>query len=301
MNEPSNIYHIWAGISALTSALLWAFAAILFKKLGNNVSPLGINLGKGIIASLFLGILLLFMGHEAINNRTFLFLGISGLLGITLGDTFYFESLVRLGPRLTLIVTTLIPVVTMLLAIIFLHEKFLFVSWAGIILTLYGVFLVLWERAGVSCRPENWRSGIKYGLLTVFCCASGIIFSKMSLGLTSALKATFIRQIFGVMGLLFWGAIGFRWKDWLKPMFFDRNILRKLFFASFIGTFLGTWFCIIALKYTHAAIATTLNATSPLFILPLSFFVLKEKISFRAIIGSFIAVTGVGLIFFGTG
>jgi len=293
------IHHTWAAIFALTSALLWAFVTILFKKLGNDVFPLGMNLGKGIIASLFLGILLLFVDHKPISSHTFLFLGISGLLGITLGDTFYFESLIRLGPRLSLIITTLIPVVTVLLAIIILRESLFLTSWIGIFFTLYGVFLVLWERTPTGCHPKDWKLGIKYGVLAVLCCASGVIFSKMALGSISALKATFIRQIFGVIGLIFWGLIGFKLKVWLKPLFTDYALLKRLFFASFIGTFLGTWFCILALKYTDAAIATTLNATSPLFILPLAFFILKEKISFRAIIGSFIAVAGASLIFLG--
>lgn len=301
MIEISSIHHIWAAIFALTSALLWAFVTILFKKLGEDIVPLGINLGKGVIASLFLGTLLLFTDQKPISKHSFVFLGISGLLGITLGDTFYFESLIKLGPRLSLIITTLIPVVTVLLAIIIFHESLFLTSWLGIFFTLYGVFLVLRERTPTESHPKDWRLGIRHGILAVLCCASGVIFSKMALESISALKATFIRQIFGVIGLIFWGLIGFKLKGWLKPLFTDYILLKRLFFVSFIGTFLGTWFCILALKYTHVAIATTLNATSPLFILPLAFFILKEKISFRAIIGSFIAIVGVSLIFLGKG
>jgi drug/metabolite transporter (DMT)-like permease len=286
-------------IFALTSAFLWALVAILFKNLGNNILPLGMNLGKGIIASFLLGILVLFIDHKPVSNHAFLFLAISGLLGIALGDTFYFESLIRLGPRPSLVIATLIPVVTMLLAIVILHESYSLANWLGIFLTLCGVFLVLWDRSLGGYRTAGWKSGIQYGVLTVLCCSLGIICSKIVLESVSSLKATFIRQISGVIGLMFWGLFGLKFKIWIKPLFNDYVLLKKLFFASFIGTFLGTWFCILALKYTNAAIATTLNATSPLFILPLSFFILREKMSFRAIIGSFIAVAGVGLIFLG--
>lgn len=292
-------HHTWAAIFALTSALLWAFVSILFKKLGDDVSPIGMNLGKSVIASFFLGILFLFYDRTPISNNAVIFLGISGLLGISLGDTFYFQSLVRLGPRLSLIITTLIPVVTILLVHIMLHESLLPISWLGIFFTLSGVFLVLWDGAPVACYPIEWKSGIIYGVLTVLCCAAAVIFSKMALNSTSALKATFIRQIFGVLGLIFLGLINFQLKDWLKPLFNGFSLMKKLFFASFVGTFLGTWFCILALKYTDTAIAATLNATGPLFILPLAFFILKEKISSRAIMGSLVAVGGVSLIFLG--
>jgi drug/metabolite transporter (DMT)-like permease len=295
------MHHGWAGAFALISAFLWTLAALLFKKLGKKVFPLGMNLGKGVVASLLLGILILFTDHSPVTNRAIIFLGISGILGITFGDTFYFESLVRLGPRVSLIITILIPVVTILLASTILHESLLLTSWFGILLTLFGVLLVLLEKEQSGFLLKDFKPGIIYGLLSVFCCAAGILFSKTVLETTSVLRATFIRQVFGVMGLIILGLGNFKLRLWLKPVFKDPGLLKRLLFASFIGTFLGTLFSILALKYTYAAVATTLNATSPLFILPLAFFVLKEKVSFRAVLGSFIAVAGVSLIFLGGG
>ena len=73
--------------------------------------------------------------------------------------------------------------------------------------------------------------------------------------------------------------------------------MKTLLIAAVIGAFLGTWLSIIALKYTHAAVAATLNSTSPLFILPLAVLMLKERISSREILGALIAVSGVGIYF----
>lgn len=283
---------------ALSSAFMWALAAILFRKLGDKVSPLGMNLGKGIIAVVFIGSALLLTDASSVSNHAFIFLGISGLLGITFGDTFYFMALIRLGPRLALILATLIPVTTVILAVLILHERQSFLIWLGILSTLSGVTWVLWERLPEEYQISNRKVGVKYGILSVLCCASGIIFSKMVLESTSALEATFIRQVWGAVGLTIWGLAGSRLKIWLRPLS-NPILLKKLFFASFIGTFLGTWFCLLGLKYTDASIATTLNSTSPLFILPLAFFILKDKISIRAVVGSIIAVLGVSLIFLG--
>lgn len=299
MTNPLTIYNnISGGIFALTSAFLWALAAILFRKLGDKVSPIGMNLGKSIVAVICLGILLLLTDNGLISNRAILFLGISGLLGITLGDTFFFLSLVRLGPRLALILSTLIPVATVFFAVLFLHERLSLISWLGILFTLFGVSWVLLEHAPEKNQINSWKTGIVYGILAILCCACGVIFSKMVIESTSALKATFIRQSFGLTGLILYALLGFRLKDLLKPLI-NPFALKKLFIASFIGTFLGTWFCLLGLKYTNASIATTLNSASPLFILPLAFFMLKEKITFCAIIGSLIAITGITLIFFG--
>ena len=54
-----------------------------------------------------------------------------------------------------------------------------------------------------------------------------------------------------------------------------------------------------ALKTTQAGIVTAITATTPIFLLPMSRIVEKEKIGLRAVIGAVVAVTGViGLTFF---
>ena len=280
------------------SALMWAYASILFKGLSGKVSPISINLGKGIIAFIFLWVAVILNGTGVVTGHTFLFLGLSGLLGITLGDTFYFMALMRLGPRLVLILSTLIPVVAVLGSILVFHEEMSLIRWMGVILTLAGVAWVLWLETPAGKHLESWRAGIKYGILSVACCSSAIIFSKIAVETTSALTATFIRQGWALAGLFLLGTIGFRLKSWLSPLVKVSN-LKKLLFASFIGAFLGTWFCLLGLKYAYASIATTLNATSPIFVMPLTFLILKEKITFQAVMGCIIAVTGVALIFLG--
>jgi len=68
-------------------------------------------------------------------------------------------------------------------------------------------------------------------------------------------------------------------------------------FASFCGTYLGIWLQQTAIKLTDAGVASTLMQTSPLFVIPLSLF-LGEKVSWRAIAGVIIAITGIGLLFY---
>lgn len=285
-------------IFALGSAFLWAIATIIYRKLGDNILPLGINLGKSLIAVSCLGALLLFSGIGSIDRSAFLFLSISGILGITLGDTFFFASLVRLGPRLALIFTTLIPVITIILAIVILHEKLSAINFTGVLFTLTGVIWVIRERSLPASKIEDLKRGIKYAVISALFCSLGIIFCKMSLSYVSTLTATFIRQSSGLLGLIFLGTIGLRIKNWVRPLA-DLKLLKSIVLAGFIGAFLGTWFCLLALKYIDASIASTLNSTSPVFIVPLSSIFIKEKITFGSIFGSIVAVAGVSMILLG--
>ncbi|MBI4650829.1 DMT family transporter [Candidatus Desantisbacteria bacterium] len=199
------IYGILGGLAALLSAAAWAFGSILFQKLGDEVSPTGMNLGKGIIGILYLGIALLLIEVEPVDYHTFIFIGISGLLGIALGDTFFFKALMDLGAKTTLLLGTLGPVFTVVLSVIFLHEKPSISGWLGISLTVGGVTWVMSKNSPVERMKKNWTSGIKYSLLSSLCISIGIIFAKAGISSISAMQAALIRFLFSVIGLAIYG------------------------------------------------------------------------------------------------
>ena len=53
----------------------------------------------------------------------------------------------------------------------------------------------------------------------------------------------------------------------------------------------------MAVQYTHAGVASTLMALTPIIILLLSKVVFREKITFRQVLGAVISVLGVALFF----
>jgi drug/metabolite transporter (DMT)-like permease len=56
-----------------------------------------------------------------------------------------------------------------------------------------------------------------------------------------------------------------------------------------------------AIKHLDVALANTLNSTEPIFVIPLAFFLLREKIAIASIIGAVLVITGVALVFFAPG
>lgn len=289
--------HAIGALAALASAFLWAVSALLFRRIGDHVPPLGINLGKGLIAIALLGALSLPGGLALGDYDHLLVLAASGLVGIALGDSLYFMALVRLGPRVTLLLGTLIPVTTALLGVALLGERVAPLGWLGLGLTLAGVAYVLWQRApGDHGNTHRWGSGLAFGIAFILAEAAGILMTKVGVAGIGAMEATFVRTVFAVAGLTFWGLAMGSFGQWTTPLR-DRKTLGRLAVAAFIGAFLGTWLAVAALKYTHAAVAATLNSTSPLFILPLAAVFLRERISARAFAGAMLAVAGIGVYF----
>lgn len=287
-------------LAALAAALLWALASVTYGWIGQQVSPLGLNLSKGIVAVVMLSLTLIFSGEltPQISHSNLWLLMLSGIAGIGLGDTAYFEAMQRLGARRTLLLKeALSPPITACFALIFLAEILSIGAWVGIFLTVLGVIWVISERLASLEGPTELLSGISFGLLAALAQAVGAVLSRAALAGTavSPLWAALLRLSAGVGVLLLWGLARQQLGRWLKGMN-SKRLLAALVLAAFGGTYLGIWLQQVALKYTPAGIAQTLGATSPLFVLPVVA-ALGEVISIRAVLGVAIAIGGIALIF----
>lgn len=110
-------------------------------------------------------------------------------------------------------------------------------------------------------------------------------------------SATQIRTIAGIIGFLVVISVSKRWpsvRDAIKNRPAMRHTLRGSFFGPFLGVSLGLY----AAQHAGTGIAATIIATVPIILIPVSFFLFREKISIREIAGSVIAVSGVAVLFF---
>ncbi len=283
-------------IAALGSAAAWAFCSILFRKVGEDVSPAGIMLANSGIGIIYLGIALLLAGIGPVDTRTVLTLGLSGLLGLSLGGILFFRALMCLGPKLTVIMGLSCPIMTIALAVVLLHERPSPETWLGAGLTLAGITLVLWKRSSSGPRKERMFPGLVYAALSALCTAVSMILAKVGVADISPLQAAFIRQLWAVLGLALWGCATSRIKDWLAP-FREPRLVKLVVFGSFVAMFGGFWLSMMSLKYVDVSVSTTLCMTEPLFILPFTALLLKEQITWRETAGALIAFSGVALIF----
>jgi drug/metabolite transporter (DMT)-like permease len=281
---------------ALASAFLWAVASLVWGHLNKKqISPVAINLGKTILACFCFVAAALFIRSDAIDSKNYFFLFLSGLLGISIGDTSFFYSLKYLGPRISVLLAAFIPIATVLLAFLFLHESLSFFQWLGILACIYGIVVVLKERNPCAGQIIDKKRGIIWALVSVISCSVSVLISKTVLTTVGAFAASVVRLEAGAIGLLIYCVFNRQCFSNAKCLF-KPGLLGWLFLGSFLGTFLGIWFSLAALKYTLASVATVLNATSPIFILPLAYWFLKEKISPKTLWATIVTVIGVALV-----
>ncbi len=285
--------------SALGAAALWALATILYGRLGKNLSPLVLNLLKGLIA---LGLLLLTLALTTgqllptLSPGAALLLGASGAVGIGLGDTAYFGAVNALGARRALLLEMLAPPLSALMALAFLQEYLSGVAWLGIVLTLAGVAWVISERSPAAGGAVSAR-GVGLGLLAALGQSAGAVLSRAALADTAVdpLGSSAVRLAAGLVcigGLLVArGHTPQRVVAQVSP-----RLLAGVAIAAFFGTYLAIWLQQTALKLAPAGIAQALLATSPIMVLPMAL-ALGDRVTLRAAVGAAVALAGVWLLF----
>lgn len=290
--------------AALSSSAVWALASLLFTQLGKDIRAAALNLLKGVIAIvLLLGTLWVLEGApwpRGIPARDAGWLIASGFVGITIGDTAFFQALRRVGPRRSLLLLSLAPLLTAVLGWLVLGEPVTGGMVLGMLVTMGGISWVILERSTPTDSshhedPAAERAGVAFALLAALCQAVGNILVKEGGSEASALAVSAVRILAGCVGLVLSVVIARQMKD-VVSAFRRPRTAGLLFIATVLGTYMGIWLMNVGLLNAPVAVASTLNSTSPIFVLPLAAFVLKEKLSWRAIVGAAVAVAGVALL-----
>jgi drug/metabolite transporter (DMT)-like permease len=237
-----------------------------------------------------------FMPLDAAGHHWFWF-GLSGIIGFAIGDMLLFRAFVLLGARIAMLLMALVPVFGTIIAWLFLGESLDFSKLLAISIVIAGIVWVVAERHNNDQSAHHAITGILCGIGGAMGQAIGLILSKKGMGNDySALSANIIRVF--VACCLLWGITLFRGRvaDTVGKLK-DKKGASAVAGGAFCGPFLGVWLSLVAVQKTYVGIASTLMALPPIFLLPLSHWIFRERISIGAIIGTTVAVIGVALIF----
>ncbi|MEZ9902800.1 DMT family transporter [Vibrio breoganii] len=290
-------------IAAIGAAIVWAIATWIYGQFSHRFSALQLNIIKGVIASAMMLVVLPFLPPASIeiSKQHALILGISGVIGIAIGDSAYFASLKRIGPNNTLLLESLAPPLSGLLALLFLGLGLSIFNWLGVIVTTIAVTSVVLQPS--ANRGSVSKSGIGFGLLASVCQASGVVISHFALvaGDIDPLVGALLRLSIGVLAVAM--IIPFVERKPFSSLFKLGKGMGKmdkyyLLAAIAVGTFFALWLQQVALKHANPAIAQTLIATSPLFMLVI-YKIKGLAISRRSIIGTLVAIGGIALLLMG--
>jgi drug/metabolite transporter (DMT)-like permease len=287
--------------SAILTALLWSGTSLAFSSAAERLGSFTLNLFRLMLACLFLLLTIIIAGFDySLSSNQVFNLAISGVIGLVIGDTFLFTAFRHIGARLSMLLMALSPAMSAILAYFFLGESLSYWAILGMIVTIGGIALVVFERQEIpNSKYKISPIGIFHGFMGALGQAVGLVLAKFAFqeGDINGFVATFVR-IFASVAIIVPLAFGLRrFKNPVKIFMKDHKAFYSTLTGTFLGPYLGITFSLIAIAHTKVGIASTLMSTMPIIMLPMIRYIYKEKLNWRAIAGAVIAVAGVGILF----
>jgi len=286
---------------ATATAITWAFAVILFKRSGERVHPIALNTYKNVLSGLlFIPTIYLFeqsLFYPAPMSDYWL-LFISGALGIGISDTFFFKSLNLLGAGMTAIVDCLYSPSIIILAYLWLGETMSVLQIIGAALIISAILTAATKKGRGVLDQRSFLLGLMYGTLGMVTMGVGIIMVKPLLERSPLLWVTEMR-IFGGLAVLIIQLLLHSKRIEIVKSALSKEGWKYTFWGSILGTYLSLMLWLGGMKYTQASTAAALNQTSNIFIFIFAALILKERLNSIKVMGIFLAVVGVFMVFFG--
>jgi len=284
-------------LAALLAASFWAVATVLYHRAGSHFSPLQMNLVKGVIATPLLFIVSWLLGNSLTLTSGLWLLAVSGVIGITIGDSCHFAALRRLGPWHAMLLEYLAPPLAAFMAWVFLADGLTAIEVTGAVITLSGVLIVVTEKAPDK-QPALSLAGILFGCGAALCQASGLVmaFSVLQTESINAIDAAFVRLAAGSVLLAI--IVGLSQRKAYRAIVSQLQSINPLplLGAIVFGTFLAIWLQQISIAHINPGLTQTLLSTAPLFLIPISL-LKKQKITPRSVIGALISLAGIAILF----
>ena len=297
-------------LAALLTTLLFATSTVCGYRTAKQVGGIEANFWRITLATMFLTVWAFTFGSGFRGAPEWFML--SGLFGIGLGDSAYFQALPRLGSRRTvLLCQCLTAPFAVLIEWLWLGNKLNRLEILCVAVILAGVAIALAPGDHLKISARDWKIGLGASILAAFGGAVGtVIISKGYAAIHDAdlhvdAGTTGYQRVLGgiliptITLLIFKSrsahAHGPAFAENTLQVSRDKwtRIWPWVLANALAGQTLGVTCMQWALQSTPAGIVTAIIATTPVVLLPMTRIVEGEKIGVRSLIGALVAVSGV--------
>lgn len=274
-------------ILLLLACLFWAGNFVFSKSLVQHASPLTLTALKWFIAAICLFPLVWWKEKKILPPRNALLpMLLMGITGVVFFQLFLFLALAHTTASNVGLLSTLNMISIAIFSAIFLKEKMNFLQVVSMMVSLFGVILVL-TKGNIDYllsfhfnKGDLWMlaSVADWGLYTICC--------KWAMTKTSAMMSVFYSSIFGLM-ILF---------PFTVSDFTVTNINPSFVFSALYTGVVATVIAMVLWNISIQKLGSTLSGVFlnviPVFTSILAFLLLKEKMTWIQGIGSAIVITG---------
>lgn len=319
-------------IIAILAVLTFVASNVIFRKTEHEASPTFINFFRTAVGTLTFILIAFFLN---VLNLIFIIplelwvvLIFSFVFGQVIGDTAYFTAQKKLGTTIALAISMTFPLFTFILSLIFLSRPFKLNLIFSLVLIGVGIIIIGKSKINSENSNDNKNPIAKQTIkirfqeifgkdivkAIIFCFAASLGWAIGAVMIEVATvridKIIQVEELSSIIGnvirfpfaLLILSSMVWR-ENYLNKE--NNNFVNKkkslrtwalLISASIIGTSLGAYLYTESVHIAGADVVALIASASPLFSLPLTYFVNKEKISKFGFIGVTLTIFGVIVI-----
>ena len=295
-------------LAACTTLLSWSVGTLSFLKASRLMDPGLMNrarLGVAVIVTFIIACVTAGMLPWTLVMSTpltaWIWLGLSGLVGLAIGDLFGFTSLRILGARRQSVIGTTAPAASAIVGLALLGEELTLTDTVGIALTIFGVMVAMNtsdEREEVHSEGfGSYSVGILLAIGGAICQGAGLVLAKKGMLVQEAdiapFHATFLRMIVGFAATYLLDVIRRAPHRPLREAFTNEEARTAMFLGTFFGPIIGVTMSLIAAKNLDVAVAQTIFSLVPFVVMLIMRVFYGQRIPVRSIVGAVISVIGV--------
>ncbi len=298
-------------LAALLTTLLFSISAICGQRATRQIGGVEANFWRICIAAAFLAVWANFFGTKTSGEALPIF-ALSGLLGIGVGDTGYFQALQRLGTRRTVLISQCLTApAAALIEWLWLGTKLNLGEILFIAVILAGVAVAMAPAEHRDIPPRVLREGVVFGILAALGGALGAVLSRKAYTIAFAAGeipdpgTTGYQRVLGGALVPAIILLATKWRSApahggvfeSKTLHVSREKWGRIWpwvlGNGLAGQTLGVTAMQWALENTPTGIVTAIIAMTPVVLLPMTRVTDGEKIGVRSLIGALIGVSGV--------
>jgi len=288
---------------ALTSALLASISSVVITPVAKEGMAMRLMVVRSAFGALFVSVAIVLLPAETGLGKVS-GLGLAVILAVSapvfaVGALAYYRSIESMGLARTYPLVNIFPIFSTLLAIVLLGERPHWPVLAGTVVIVAGVWLV-----GSSGEDNEGHSGLISGVAAykwiavmvgaAFLFAISATANKVALntGLSPLVVNLGRTACAGFLTM----AVGRTWGGGLGLRGLPRASWIRIAIAALVADLVGHYMYFAAMQMGEVSTVVPLSATTPLFVIPLAYVVLKESVSWSTALGTLLTVVGVAMV-----
>ncbi|MEH7012773.1 DMT family transporter [Neobacillus niacini] len=282
-----------ASLYALMSISFWGVSFVSTKAVLGKLEPYSLLVIRFGIGALFLLLLLLLQRNRLFVSITYIpHLMVLGILGVFVHQVLQATALLTIDASAAGWLISFSPIFTVILSILFLHERMSIPKGVGMVLAITGVLIVTTTRSG-----QSFQFAMNIGfLLMILSTLNWAVYSVLLKSLKIPYPPLVVTFYMCVLGLILTTPFIIRNRGWESLSLLNHSEWAHLLFLGVFVSGIAYWYWGKALEVLEASKVSMFLYLEPIATLVAAVLLLQEKVLLISVAGGIIIIIGVIIV-----